>query len=303
MHKMKTIRTILILIIVFVNSCNRIDKNNNELKPSSAVNIIFLHHSTGQNIWDGGSSNSSLLSRAIRKLERVLGVNTNRKSYVQKLFIKENRKSHKDYRIEELNFPKESPYGWNNYPYDYYNIWIRNEGIVPYMGEPTLEILIRNYDVIVFKHCFPVSNIQADKDTNDINSDYKSLSNYKLQYLALRDKLHQFPDKKFVVWTGAAQVKSQIQVEEAVRAREFFQWVLDTWDQPHDNIFVWDFYQLQTEGGYYFLEKNARSTEDSHPNDDFSRYAAKLFFNRLLDIIENNGLNTDKTGKAIYVWK
>ncbi len=40
--------------------------------------------------------------------------------------------------LEEVAFPKSKPYGWNNYPYDYYNIWVNNAGPKPFMKEPTL---------------------------------------------------------------------------------------------------------------------------------------------------------------------
>ncbi|MDZ7634164.1 MAG: hypothetical protein U5L72_06865 [Bacteroidales bacterium] len=70
-----------------------------------------------------------------------------------------------DYRIRAIPFPKASPYGWNNYPFDYYNIWVKNSGEKPFSGEPTLEILTRDYDVIIFKHCYPVSNIGPDLDS------------------------------------------------------------------------------------------------------------------------------------------
>ena len=50
------------------------------------------------------------------------------------------------YFIEEKIFPKAEPYGWNNYPYDYYNIWVKNAGEQPFMEEPTLEILTKEYD-------------------------------------------------------------------------------------------------------------------------------------------------------------
>ncbi len=127
--------------------------------------------------------------------------------------INYNKENNKNYLIKEIAFPKAAPYGWHNYPYDYYNIWVKHAGNEPYMEEPTLEILTRQYQVISFKHCFPVSNIQPDKDSADINSDYKSLANYKLQYAALRDKLHEFPDTKFIVWTGAALAKGAVSEE------------------------------------------------------------------------------------------
>ena len=38
-----------------------------------------------------------------------------------------------------MAFPKASPYGWHNYPYDYYDIWVKHAGNEPYMEEPSME--------------------------------------------------------------------------------------------------------------------------------------------------------------------
>jgi hypothetical protein len=214
------------------------------------------------------------------------------------LFRKYNRRNNKSYIIREMAFPKTEPYGWNNYPYDYYNIWVKNAGEDLYMEEPSLEMLTKDNQVIIFKHCFPVSNVQPDPDSANINSDYKSLANYKLQYLAIRDKLHQFPMTKFIVFTGAVQVKYYLPEEEAIRAREFNDWVRLEWDQPDDNIYLWDLYELQTEGGLYFKDEYAVSGEDSHPNITFAGKAADLLFSRIIDIIESNGNTTLLTGES-----
>jgi hypothetical protein len=259
------------------------------------VKVLFLHHSTGQSIWYGDKS-SSLIDRISLKL----GIKYDKKGILPELFDCYNRQSQKNYQIKEFYFPKLKPYGWKNYPFDYYNIWVKHTGSKPYMEEPTLEMLTKDYQLIMFKHCYPVSNIQADQDSADVNSELKSIANYKLQYLALRDKLHQFSNTKFVVWTGAARVKSQITPEQAQRANEFFNWVTKDWDIPGDNIFIWDFYQLQTEGGLYFSDKYAESTNDSHPNKTFSKFASELLFKRLIDVIENDGLKTEITGNAIH---
>jgi hypothetical protein len=198
-----------------------------------------------------------------------------------------------------MAFPKASPYGWVNYPYDYYNIWVKNAGNEPFMEEPTLEMLTKKYQVIIFKHCFPVSNIQPNLDSADINSDYKSLANYKLQYLALRDKLHEFPNTKFILFTGAVQVKAQIKEDEALRAHEFSKWVVEEWDLADDNIYLWDFYKLETEGGLYLKDNYAYSSNNSHPNGEFASKAVQLLFNRIVDVIDNNGLGTNLTGEKI----
>ena len=92
---------------------------------------------------------------------------------------------------------------------------LRMEGPNPYMEEPTLEILTKEYDVIIFKHCFPGSRILEDTGNPDINSDEKRIENYKLQYNALKQKMHEFPNNKFIVWTPAVNTKNQMTEDEA----------------------------------------------------------------------------------------
>ena len=92
-------------------------------KKGDGMKIIFLHHSTGELIWKGG---------------------------VKEWFKKYNKENSTNYKIEEQAFPKTSPYGWNNYPYDYWNIWVENAGGKPFMSEPTLEILTKKYDIIIW---------------------------------------------------------------------------------------------------------------------------------------------------------
>jgi len=157
-------------------------------------------------------------------------------------------------------------------------------------------MLTKEYNIIMFKHCFPVSSINEDLSEALIDSDYKNLENYKLQYNALKEKLYQFPDNKFIVWTGAALIKNHNSEESAIRAREFFTWIKEEWDQEGDNIYIWDFYELQTEGGLYFKDDYAVSSDNSHPSPEFAESVATLLVKRLIDIIENSGAQTDLTG-------
>ena len=248
------------------------------------TNIIFLHHSTGRYIWSGGLS----------KIERKLGWF---KGDVEKWFNNYNETHNKNYNITETDFPKKSPYGWSNYPYDYYNIWVKNAGDKPYKEEPTLEILTKKDVVIIFKHCFPVSGIKADELNNDINSDSKTLGNYKLQYAALKEKLLEFPETKFIVWTPTALVENDSNKDEAERANEFSEWVKTIWDTKGDNIYLWDFRELQTEGGLFFKNEYSSGSNDSHPNREFSKTVAPYFCKRIVNVIEGNGDNTSLTGK------
>lgn len=262
------------ILILQISSCKHVSQTEEK-------RILFLHHSTGRVIWNGSAS-------------------TSRKADLPDFFEKYNEENQTNYKIVKQEFPKSKPYGWNNYPYDYYNIWVKNQGEEPFMEEPTLEILTIDNDVIVFKHCYPASNIQENLVSANINSPIKTIANYKLQYEALKDKLHQYPDTKFILWTGAIRVKSAITEIEALRAKEFFNWVIEEWDQPNDNIFIWDFYHLETEGGLYLKEEYAVSSTDSHPNKDFAGRVAVLLFNRIIDVINTNGNGTLLTGEMQY---
>ena len=221
--------------------------------------ILFLHHSTGRKIWDQG---------------------------VKRWFKDYNREHGTRYVITEREFPKDSPYGWKNYPYDYWKIWVDNAGPDRYMDEPTLEILAGDYDMIVFKHCFPVSDILADTGEADVASEVRSLENYRLQYEALKEKMRSFPGTRFLVWTGAALVEQRSDSARGQRASEFARWVREEWDEPGDNIFVWDFFTLETEGGIHMKEQHAGSPTDSHPNEEFASRAAPLFCRRIVDVME-----------------
>ncbi|MFA6027773.1 MAG: fibronectin type III domain-containing protein [Patescibacteria group bacterium] len=234
------------------------------------ANIIFLHHSTGGVIWDGG---------------------------VESWFSDYNGANSTDYQITQQNFPESDPYGWNNYPYDYWNIWVNHAGNNEYLNEPTLEILTNSYDVVVFKHCFPVSGIEADTGNADISSDTKTVENYKLQYNALKEKMLEFPDTKFIVWTGAALTQGSTDEDQAERAQTFFNWVKDEWDVSNDNIFVWDFYSLETDGTLYLTDAHAADPYDSHPSAEFAEEVAPYFSQRVVDVINGYGDTNSITGE------
>ena len=125
------------------------------------------------------------------------------------------------------------------------------------------ELLTKEYDVIIFKHCYPVSLIQADISSPDADSDIKSVENYQSQYAALKTKMHEFHGTRFILWTPAVNTKHLMTEEEAVRTRQFRDWIVNEWDEKGDNIFVWDFYELETEGGLYLKDKNALSPVNS----------------------------------------
>jgi hypothetical protein len=286
-RRVESIQSSLIILLTLFLVSTRSGGSCAENAPDAGrkpMKIVFLHHSTGEVIWRGG---------------------------VAECFERHNRDNGTSYRIEERAFPKRSPYGWNNYPYDYWNIWARHGGPAPFMEEPTLEMLTGGYDLIVFKHCFPVSDVLPDTGRPDISSEEKRLENYKLQYEALKRKLHEFPKNKFVVWTAPPRVEVEsfkarllafvrgrsAQRENAERAAAFAAWVRGEWDEPGDNIFLWDYHRLATEGGLFLKKDYAEGPGNSHPNAVFAKEAAPAFCRRMIGVIEGRGDSESATGR------
>ena len=240
----------------------------------SDTKVVFLHHSTGGNIWNGG-------------VPRWIDAYNGRKGT--------------KYVVTEIAYPHD-PYPWENYPYDYWNIWVRHAGPQPFKGQETLEMLTPRYQVIVFKHCYPVSGLEPES-APDVTSRAKTVASYKAQYAALKGKLRSFASTRFIVWTGAALTRGAMHGdyggsdETARRAKQFFDWVKSSWDEKGDNIFVFDFYALETEGALYMKDQFAAGATDPHPNEAFSRKVAPWFAQRIVDVVEGRGDAAKLTGQ------
>ena len=176
-------RKIAILIIsIFLLSCSIKEDNMNDKK------IILLAHSTGTNLYNQGR--------------------------ISEWFNSYNRDNDSNYSIELQIFPKARFYGWKNYPYDYWNIWVNHKG---YKFEPSIKKLSKKYDVIIWKHCFPGSAIDEDKENPIVDDEDKSLAAYKLQYNALKEAMHEFPNTKFLVWTLAVTRRRRYNCRTSVK--------------------------------------------------------------------------------------
>lgn len=227
-------------------------------------NVIFLHHSTGNNVFKEGN--------------------------VPGLIDSYNKTYGKSLNVTERSYP-DDPWPWSNYPYDYWKLWIDGSCNPDNPRIECIKSLAGKYDMIIFKHCFPGAGIKPNTGKPDITSDVKSLENYKEQYRALRSLFDSYPGTKFMVWTLAPLHRLATTPEDAVRAREFAVWVKKEWlkedKKAHPNIYIFDFFSLVAElkakpsdGVRYCLKydyERDHSSSDSHPNLAANQYAGPLF--------------------------
>ena len=266
-------------------------KERNVSRAPGTARIIFLHHSTGKIIWKGG------LPQFIRSWNAAHGTHYEISEMAYPGGTGGHARSSRLLPGRLFNKLVSDRYPWNNYPYDYWNLWVAHTGERRDRAEWNLDDLARSYDVIVFKHCFPVSRIERDDGAPSVSSSKQTVANYRLQYEALKTRMHQFPRTTFIVWTGAALTQASSNPEDAARARQFATWVKETWDERGDNLFVWDFRDLETEGGLFLQPGNAYKPKDSHPTGAFAAKVAPLLGRRIVDVIEGRGDQSSLTGR------
>jgi hypothetical protein len=235
--------------------------------------VVFLHHSTGGNVFAEGK--------------------------VKNWFTNYNQTNGKSYQITERGYP-DSPYPWENYAYDFWNLWVNNACNSAQPGIECLNTLAEKYDIIIIKHCYPGAGIEADKGAPDVSSKSKTLENYKAQYRALRQKFAEYPNTKFIVWTLASLHRLATNDAQAARAEQFVDWVNDEWLNEEivaeDNVYIFDFWGLTAEhsDNPAYGKKNclkyeyerSHSDGDSHPNTAANLVAGPAFAQFIVDVIE-----------------
>lgn len=248
----------------------------------NSQSAIFLHHSTGEGVFLEGK--------------------------VAKWISNYNTANNTKYSITERSYPN-TPYPWENYPFDYWNLWVNNKCNATNSNIHCLSNIVRDYDMVIFKHCFPGAGIGPESGPPSVSSSTKTIGNYKLQYRALRALMDQHPTKKFIVWTLAPLHRLETTTEEAKRAREFVNWVKSEWltedGKSHPNIFIFDFFGLLAESSSnpkngktnclkYEYEKS-HSVIDSHPNTLANETVGPVFAQFIV-----NTFKGQTTGISVY---
>ena len=228
--------------------------------PERPVKLIFIHHSTGEN-W---------LADGYGDLGKTLGEN--------------------NYFVSDTN------YGWGpdgigdrtDIP-DWVE-WFASDETPTYMDALFNEVEQNSSytrtladpggenEIIMFKSCFPNSNL--DGNPNDPPGDYGDLTvaGAKYVYNTILETFAVHPDKLFIVVTAPPLSDDT----NAANARAFNNWLVNDWlaDYEGTNVAVFDFYDVLTGHGtagdtlYY-------PSGDDHPNEEGSRIATAEFLPQL----------------------
>jgi hypothetical protein len=215
--------------------------------PAKPIRIIFMHHSTGLGLIDQGG---------VREAFTKLGYQFWDHGYNEDgLTDASGRQLGVNWAVPDDNT---DPDGWQ--------VIFAQRVTKP--STNTLSHMLE-YDVIIFKSCFPSSDIQDDDQ----------FENYRTYFLSIRDVIDKYPDKLFIPFTTPPLVPGSTSPEAAARARRWAEYLTSSeYLDGHPNIFVFDFFnQLADKDGYLQAKYRGDDPEDSHPNELANQTVGPVF--------------------------
>lgn len=217
-----------------------LDRSNvTALNQGDFRNIIFVHHSVGTNLLNDTDLRQQFTDAGYHLWDH-------------------------GYNWEGLRDPAGNSTGYSynipgdgSDPHDYQRIFAQ-----PIYNTP-INVLssLMQYEVIMFKSCFPANSIQSDQQLQD----------YKTWYVGMRDFMDQHPEKIFIAFTPPPLVRKETTVSEAQRARQFADWLTSgEFTNGHPNVFVFDLFGLLADDNPQSptantLRPDYSNGEDSHP--------------------------------------
>ncbi|MCJ7718087.1 MAG: hypothetical protein MUO54_16420, partial [Anaerolineales bacterium] len=240
--------------------------------PDRVVKLIFIHHSTGENWLTDGYGN----------LGETLGEN--------------------NYYVSDTN------YGWGPqgigdrtdipdwqewFSSDQTDTYLealfseddKNADYTRYLSDPGGE-----NEIILFKSCFPNSDLEGSPDDSPSEDGWLSVGHAKYVYNEILGYFGKHPEKLFIVITAPPLSDRG----NAANARAFNQWLVYDWlrenDYPYNNVAVFDFYTILTGKDGHHTFKNGEEVHqianrdtlhypsgDDHPSKKGSQKATEEF--------------------------
>jgi hypothetical protein len=238
---------------------------------TGSLRLLFLHHSVGLGILEDGQVRQQL--RQLAPAWQLFDHGYNNEGLRDQNGVSTGR---------NFNIPND-----DTNPIGYLDLFSQ-----PLTNPPTNAFSqVLEYDVIIFKSCFPVSEIKSEPQ----------LAEYKAQYRQIRQIIGQYPPKFFILFTQPPLTALVTDAAQAKRALALVEWLKsDEFCQPAGNLAVFDLFSLLADTNpqsktYGTLRPEYRRqglrfwkpTGDSHPNEKANRAVAKPFVEFIFNSISN----------------
>ena len=235
---------------------------------------IFLHHSTGANIWGPNGSSTSIP-------DEIVKYNSDH-SY----------DGEEECSLNEEWFPSNHGNEWA----DWHHLF---DGDYP---DDDIWPFIASNKIVVIKSCFPSSQVTGwgqPSDTNNFTP--KSVYNYKWHWRHIIRIMESHPENFFMIWTNAPLVAASTNDDQAYWSHVFCTWAKDTLAKGIDpeygefpkNVYVFDFFHKLVGNDHKLKPEYAVSSTNSHPNSAATELVAPQFVKELFNasIIYENYYN------------
>ncbi|MBN1264970.1 MAG: CIA30 family protein [Anaerolineales bacterium] len=197
--------------------------------PDHTVKLIFIHHSCGENWLTDGHGD----------LGRTLGENN--------YFVSDTNYGWGPHSIGDRTDTLDWPEWFLGGQRDQILSSLYNESGQNSSYTRTLENPGGENEIIMFKSCFPNSEIDGSPNDPPSDDDWLTVGSAKRVYNDLLTYFITRPDKLFVVITAPPLQEN----EYAANARAFNTWLVQDWleenNYPYSNVAVWDFYNVLTD--------------------------------------------------------
>lgn len=225
-------------------------------KPSRSLSMVWLHHSTGDRLLRGG------LLDAL-KADGIQFHDINYEEAVVDGFVIGDHTDVDDWP-KTFNTPKF---------FDKVKSWELG-------GDK------RAHDIVMFKSCYPNSDIKTDAQLDD----------YKRYFDSLLPTFQANPDILFVAMSTPPLVKRNTSVAAASRAREWARWLNRDYAARPRNVKVFDLFDALaiSEGNpdaNTLVPQFASGRGDSHPSPEGARAMTRLFIPWLNRTVREAGLS------------
>jgi hypothetical protein len=226
-----------------------LDPGTDPGKSSQKRTMVWHHHSTGDSILDGG----------LRDALKANNIDFHDINYEEAAVD--------GYIIGDFTDPPDFPKNFNTPKY--------------FEAIKTWELSgKKKHDIIMFKSCYPASNIKSDT----------MLDQYKKYYNSMLPTFKKNPDILFIAMSTPPLVKASTTPENAKRARQWSKWLSTEYGKDIPNVKVFDLFNSLAilEGkpdSSTLVPQFSENSNDSHPIKAGAKAVTRMFMpwlNRIL---------------------